>query len=145
MVGKSVIGYFGELHPSVAANFSLKSKAAIFEFFIDNLPLQLIMETDRDGNFTANDLQPVKRDFSFVMGENEEVGNFIRDIYDVDSLISRVTLFDIYPYQDGKKSVAIAVEIQPVQRTLGKDEIDKICNKIVDFTSKKYGGILRES
>jgi phenylalanyl-tRNA synthetase beta chain len=143
---KVVLGYFGELHPAVVAKFDLKNIPVIFEFFVDNVPRNLIREATLDrGEFAAGDLQPVKRDLSFIVDENKGLGNLIRDIREIDrATIAKVLLFDIYRQNDGKKSVGIALEIQPRGLTMNREEIDALCSKIVDFVSRKYGGILRD-
>ena len=55
-------------------------------------------------------------------------------------------MFDVYEgkgIDDGKKSIAIAVTIQPREKTLTDQEIDAVAAKIVAEVSKKTGGVLR--
>ena len=61
-------------------------------------------------------------------------------------LITNVTVFDIYEGQGiepGKKSIAIAVTLQPREKTLTDAEIEAVAAKIVDEVAKKTGGVLR--
>jgi phenylalanyl-tRNA synthetase beta chain len=61
-------------------------------------------------------------------------------------LIAGVTVFDIYEgkgIEADKKSVAIAVTIQPRDKTLTDQEIDAVAAKIVAEVTKKTGGSLR--
>ncbi len=61
-------------------------------------------------------------------------------------LITNVTVFDVYEgkgVEDGKKSVAIAVTLQPREKTLTDHEIEAVGAKIVAEVSKKTGGVLR--
>ena len=61
-------------------------------------------------------------------------------------LIAGVTVFDVYEgkgIDDGKKSVAIAVTIQPREKTLTDQEIDAVAAQIVAEVTKKTGGSLR--
>jgi phenylalanyl-tRNA synthetase beta chain len=143
---KIILGYFGELHPSIVAKFDLKNRPMIFEFFVDNVPQKLITEATGDrGSLIVNNLQPVRRDLSFIIDNNEKVGNIIKDIQEIDrSAIAKVLLFDIYRCQDGKKSMGITLEIQPRDKVMNREEIDNLCNRIADFVSKKYGGVLRD-
>ena len=58
-------------------------------------------------------------------------------------LITDVTVFDVYEgkgIDDGKKSIAIAVTIQPREKTLTDQEIDAVAAKIVAEVTKKTGG-----
>ena len=62
------------------------------------------------------------------------------------ALVSDVTLFDAYSgkgIEAGKTSLAIAVTIQPRERTLTDAEIDAIGQKVVQQVEKATGGVLR--
>ena len=62
------------------------------------------------------------------------------------ALISKVDLFDVYAgkgIEAGKKSLAIAVTLQPTDRTLTDAEIEAVAAKIVAAVSKATGGTLR--
>jgi phenylalanyl-tRNA synthetase beta chain len=57
-----------------------------------------------------------------------------------------VSVFDVYEgpgIDTGKKSIAIAVTLQPRERTLTDQEIDAVAAKIVAEVSKRTGGVLR--
>jgi phenylalanyl-tRNA synthetase beta chain len=61
-------------------------------------------------------------------------------------LITDVSVFDVYDgkgIEDGKKSIAIAVTIQPREKTLTDQEIDAVATKIVAEVTRKTGGSLR--
>ena len=61
-------------------------------------------------------------------------------------LITDVSVFDVYEgkgIEDGKKSIAIAVTIQPREKTMTDQEIDAVGAKIVAEVAKKTGGTLR--
>ncbi|MDR2778581.1 MAG: phenylalanine--tRNA ligase subunit beta [Rickettsiales bacterium] len=145
LFGKTVLGYFGELHPAVVAKFALKNRPIVFEFFVDNVPKKLVVEANLDrGELVANDLQSVKRDLSFIVDDDRRVGDILKDVREINrATVARVYLFDVYR-QDGKKSIGITLEIQPHGRAMEGEEIDALCGRVVDFVSKKYGGVLRD-
>jgi phenylalanyl-tRNA synthetase beta chain len=61
-------------------------------------------------------------------------------------LIAGIDVFDIYegPGIDAdKKSVAIAVTLQPTEKTLTEAEIDAVSAKIVAEVARKTGAALR--
>ncbi len=91
--------------------------------------------------------QPVSRDFAFIVDRGVKAGDIVRAAQGVDKkLITDVTVFDVYEgkgIEDGKKSVAIAVTIQPREKTLTDQEIDAVAAKIVAEVTKKTGGTLR--
>ncbi len=56
-------------------------------------------------------------------------------------------MFDVYEGQGidpDKKSVAIAVTLQPTEKTLTDAEIEAVSQKIVAEVAKKTGGDLKE-
>jgi phenylalanyl-tRNA synthetase beta chain len=61
-------------------------------------------------------------------------------------LITNVTVFDVYEgkgIEPGKKSVAIAVTLQPREKTMTDEEIDAVAARIVAEVGKRTGGTLR--
>ena len=91
--------------------------------------------------------QPVRRDFAFIVDEDVAAGDVLRAIRTVDrSLITDAELFDVYRgkgVDDGKKSLALAVTLQPVEATMTEKEIDAVAEKIVANVNKQTGGTLR--
>src|SRR5206468_11360686 len=91
--------------------------------------------------------QPVERDFAFVVDRAVKAADIVRAAQSVDrKLITGVTVFDVYEgkgIDPGKKSIAIAVSIQPRERTMTDDEIETLAAKIVGEVSKRTGGVLR--
>ena len=74
--------------------------------------------------------QPVTRDFAFVVDRAVKAADIVRAAQTVDrKLITGVSVFDVYEGQGieaGKKSVAIAVTIQPREKTMTDQEIDAL-------------------
>jgi phenylalanyl-tRNA synthetase beta chain len=61
-------------------------------------------------------------------------------------LITDVTVFDVYEGKGidaGKKSIAIAVTLQPRDKTMTDQEIEAMAGKIVAEVTKRTGGTLR--
>ncbi len=59
-----------------------------------------------------------------------------------------MTVFDVYEgkgIEPGKKSIAIAVTLQPRDKTMTDEEIDAVAAKIVAEVSQRTGGVLRSS
>jgi len=74
-------------------------------------------------------------------------GDVVRAAQGVDrKLITDVTVFDVYEgkgIDEGKKSIAIAVTIQPREKTLTDQEIESVATKVVAEVARKTGGVLR--
>ena len=145
-LGPKVLAHFGELHPKVIAAFGLKGPAAAFEIFLDAIP-----EPKAKGKarvpFAPSPFQPVERDFAFLLDAKVSADEVIKAAKSAErALIERVDVFDLYEGKgipEGKKSLAIAVRLQPKDRTLTDAEIDSIAQKIVAAVSKATGGSLR--
>lgn len=61
-------------------------------------------------------------------------------------LIADAQLFDIYTgkgIEDGKKSLAVEVTLQPVEATLTDEQIEQVAQRIVAAVEKQTGGVLR--
>ncbi len=147
-LGPTVLAYFGEIHPALLQEMDIKSSVTGFETFIEALP-----EQKKKSNSTAlpplklSDFQPVSRDFAFLADSTVDADAFVKTIKLVDrELITDVSIFDIYTgkgVEDGKKSVAVAVTLQPKERTLTDSEIEGLSKKIVDAVTAKTGASLR--
>ena len=91
--------------------------------------------------------QPLERDFAFVVARTVKAADIIRAAQGVDrKLITSVSVFDVYEgkgIEPDKKSVAIAVTLQPREKTLTDAEIEAVAAKIVAEVGKRTGGVLR--
>jgi phenylalanyl-tRNA synthetase beta chain len=141
LLDKTVVGYFGELHPQVVAKFYLKNKPVVFELQVDQL-LSLLEQRPVKKNFDNYTCQPIKRDFSFVIEVSLEVGNLLNYIKELDKRIIDLVLFDIFPLESGKKSVGISVILQP-QQPMESGAIRNWCDQLVIAVTKKFNIWLR--
>jgi phenylalanyl-tRNA synthetase beta chain len=118
-----------------------------FEVILDRIPDAKQRSTRARPLLDLSSFQPVSRDFAFVVERNVKAGDIVRAAQGVDKkLITGVTVFDVYEgkgVDDGKKSIAIAVTIQPREKTLTDQEIDAVAARIVTEVTKKTGGALR--
>ena len=145
-LGKTVIAQFGELHPRVLAAFDLKVPAAGFEIFLDALP-----EAKQKGKarplFAPSPYQAIERDFAFVVSSSVAAGDIVKAVKLAErALIDSVSIFDVYEGKgvpEGHKSVAVAVRIQPKDKTLTDVEIEAVAAAIVAQVTKATGATLR--
>jgi len=147
-IGNIILGVFGEIHPVKVAKFGLKNKVNAFELYIDNLPKIKLSGITQKKKYIINDLQPVYRDFAFIVDSSIEVGKIIETVRKVNKeLIKGIHIFDIYQgknIEDNKKSIAFSIKIQPILKSLTTDEIDAISNKIIKEIIEKFEGVLRD-
>jgi phenylalanyl-tRNA synthetase beta chain len=144
---QNVLGYFGELHPRALETLGADGPLMAFEVILDRIPDAKQRPTRAKPVLDLSSFQPVSRDFAFVVDRSVKAGDIVRSAQGVDKkLITGVTVFDVYEgkgIDDGKKSVAIAVTIQPREKTLTDQEIDAVAARIVAEVTKKTGGTLR--
>ena len=145
---KLVLAYFGELHPAVGEALDLPGPTAAFEVMLDAIP-----EPKRRRRALPDlpALQPLRRDFAFVVGQATPAETLLRAVRGAGrgaagGQIASVTLFDVYEGEHvpaGTKSLAVEVVIQPKDATLTDAEIEAISSKIVEAAAKATGATLR--
>lgn len=144
---KVILGYFGEFHPKTLEALDVSGALCGFEVFVDAMPEPKKKATRTKPALDLSPFQMVKRDFAFVVEKGVEAANLIKAAGTADrKLISGVNVFDIFEgasVGEGKKSVAIEVLIQPVDKTLTDEDFDALTKKIVANVEKTTGGTLR--
>jgi phenylalanyl-tRNA synthetase beta chain len=144
---QNVLGYFGELHPRALEALGAEGRLIGFEVILDRVPDARQKPTRAKPVLELSQFQPVSRDFAFIVDRNVKAGDIVRAAQSADKkLITEVTVFDVYEgkgIDDDKKSIAIAVTIQPREKTLTDQEIDAVASKIVAEVVKKTNGALR--
>ena len=146
-LGPKVLASFGELHPRVLRRLDLKGPVVAFEVFLQAIPEPKAKAAKLRPALETSSLQPLERDFAFVVDAEVPAEKLLRAARGADkAMVTGVELFDVYQGQGieaGKKSLAIAVTIQPRERTLTDAEIDAIGRKVVQQVEKATGGVLR--
>jgi phenylalanyl-tRNA synthetase beta chain len=144
---QNVLGYFGELHPRALEALGAGGPLIAFEVMLDRIPEAKQKPTRAKPVLELSAFQPVSRDFAFIVGRTVKAGDIVRAAQGADrKLITSVTVFDVYEgkgIDDGMKSVAIAVTIQPRERTMTDQEIEAVAARIVAEVNRKTGGVLR--
>jgi phenylalanyl-tRNA synthetase beta chain len=142
-LGPKQIAAFGELHPKILAAYDIKFPASGFEIILDALPEP---KAKSKAQFSPSPFQAIERDFAFVVDRGVAAGDLLRAAKNAErTLIDTVTLFDVYEGKgvaEGKKSIAIAVRLQPKDKTLTDPEIEAVAQKIV-AAALKLGAALR--
>jgi phenylalanyl-tRNA synthetase beta chain len=145
-LGPTLLATFGEIHPAVLTACDTSNPMAGCEIFVANLPQSRSTAAARP-LLKMESLQPVTRDFAFVVERGVTAAKLIKAMKDADkNLIREVTVFDVYEgerVETGKKSVALSVTLQPTDKTLTDAEIDQISSRITAAVSKATGAVLR--
>jgi phenylalanyl-tRNA synthetase beta chain len=144
---QNVLGHFGELNPRALEALDAEGPLVAFEVILEKIPQPKARPTRAKPALELSPFQPVERDFAFVVDRAVKAADILRATQSVDrKLISNVTVFDVYEgkgIDPGKKSIAIAVTLQPREKTMTDEEIDAVAARIVAEVGKRTGGVLR--
>lgn len=144
---KLTIGWFGEIHPTELEKFDLTGPIAAFELDLDAIPEPRKKPTRSKPALKLSDLMPLSRDFAFLVDRTVPAATILRAAKNADkTLITEVSVFDVFEGKgiaEDKKSVGIAVTLQPSDKTLTDEEIEKVAASVVAAVSKATGGVLR--
>ena len=147
---QNVLGHFGELHPRALQALEAEGPLIAFEVILERIPEPKIRSTRAKPPLEMSPFQPVQRDFAFVVDRDVKAADIVRAAQSADrKLITGITVFDVYEGQGaqgippGKKSIAIAVTLQPREKTMTDAEIEALAAKIVGEVGKRTGGVLR--
>ena len=142
---KTVIAEFGALHPRVLKALDADGPMLAFEIVLESVPEPKAKAKTR-GSANLSVLQPLTRDFAFVVEDDKAAGDLVRAIAGADkTLIEEVRVFDVYRgagVPEGSKSVALEIVIQPREATLTEAEIEALSTKVV-AAATKLGAQLR--
>ena len=145
--GPKTLGWFGELHPAWAAELDIDGPLAAFELDLDALPEPRKKATKTKPALDLSALMPLTRDFAFVVDKAVTAGAILKAARGADkNLIRDVSVFDVFEgthVGEGKKSIAIEVTLQPRDKTLTDEDIEKVSGAIVAAVTKTSGGVLR--
>ena len=138
------VGYIGQIHPLVAANFDVDAEVYCAEIDFNKLfNLQLPEPT-----YTPLPKYPaVTRDIAIVCDEAVTVGQ-AQDIITKagGKLLRNVHLFDIYRganLGEGKKSLAFSLSLRADDRTLTDEDSEGTIAKILAALKDSLGAVLR--
>ena len=144
---QSVLGHFGELHPRTLEALDADGPVVAFEILLEKIPEPKVKPTRAKPPLELSPFQPIERDFAFVVEQSIRSGDLVRAAQSADRrLISKIAVFDVYQgagIEPGKKSIAIAVTLQPRDKTMTDQEIEAVAGKIVAEVKKRTGAVLR--
>jgi phenylalanyl-tRNA synthetase beta chain len=144
---QNMLGWFGQLHPKTLQLLGADGPLVAFEVFLERIPEPKARATRAKPQLELSPFQPVERDFAFVVPRTARASDIVRAAQGVDrKLVTNINVFDVYEgpgIDPDKKSVAIAVTLQPHEKTMTDEEIDAISAKIIAEVGKRTGGVLR--
>ena len=142
------LAFFGEIHPGIVSNLDFKEgNVCGFEIFLKNIPEPKKKYRLNKRNYSVSEFQKSERDFAFVIDKNYKAGDVEKIISEADkNLIKKVLIFDVFEggnMPEGKKSIAVNVTIQSMEKTLSEKDLNEVSQKIINLVKTKTGGTIR--
>lgn len=135
---KTALARFGMLHPATLRAFDTDGPVAAVELFFDAIPAKKAAKgpvSFARPSFTPPALQPVMRDFAFLVPEAVPAGDLVRAVRGADKAnIVAARVFDLFTGEgvpDGKKSLAIEVTLQPSEASYKDADLKRIADEVI--------------
>lgn len=145
LINGKVAGFFGEIHPQVAKNYSLDTRVYMAE-----LDLATILKgINKNLSYTPLPKYPATtRDIAMLVSTDVLVGDLEKVIKQRGGkLLESVELFDVYQGEQieaGMKSVAYKLVFRDNTRTLEDEDVQKVMKKILNGLEMNCGAKLRD-
>ncbi len=145
LVGKKVIGSFGEIHPSVAKNYNIKANV----YFAEIDMKEILAIANLGGEFVPLPKFPsTSRDIAMLVKEDVLAGDIAKIIKQRSGkILESYNLFDVYKgeqVEEGYKSMAYNISFRAADRTLTEEEISKTMKKIINGLETNFDAELRD-
>ena len=143
VVGDTVVGWAGELHPRVVAAFGLPERTCAMELDLDLLDPPVPARAPHLSTFP-----PVLLDVALVVGEDVRSADVLAALTDAaGELLEDARLFDVYRDKDrlgaGLKSLAFSLRFRAPDRTLTVEEATAARDVAVASAAERTGARLR--
>jgi phenylalanyl-tRNA synthetase beta chain len=142
LVGDTVIGHAGQLHPAVIERSGLPNGTCAVELNLDAMPIAEALPAPRVSPFPA-----VFQDVSLVVDADvaaQTVEDAIRD--GAGELLEEVRLFDVYTgpqLGESRRSLTFALRFRAADRTLTEDEASAARDAAVRSAAERVDAVLR--
>jgi phenylalanyl-tRNA synthetase beta chain len=142
LVGATVVGHAGQLHPAVIERSGLPKGTCAVELNLDAIPIVDAFPAPRVSPFPA-----VFQDVSLVVDADvpaQTVQDAVRD--GAGELLEDVRLFDVYTgpqVGENRKSLTFALRFRAADRTLTEDEASAARDAAVQRAAEQVGAVLR--
>jgi len=138
-----LVGYIGALHPELSRKLGLNGRTLVFELLLSQVLVQKIPEACAVSRFPAN-----RRDLAVVVKDDVDAKKVLQLIEKVGgNYLIDLNLFDVYQGQgieDGYKSLAIALVLQDIEKTLEEKDITDVIDRVVETLKTELNASLRD-
>jgi len=138
------IGFLGKVKRELLEKFSLENDVYVSELSIEESTQE---EKGFKSYIPSPKFPPVTRDLAFIVDKKILVESVERVIRSSGTpLLKKATLFDVFegePLKEEKKSLAFALEMTSLEKTLTEAEADAVIKKVVSDVCGKFGAEFR--
>ena len=138
LVGGTVVGHAGQLHPAVVERSGLPKGTCAVELDLDVIPITEALPAPVVSPFPA-----VFQDVSLIVGEDVAAQSVVDAVCDgAGTLLEDVRLFDVYTgpqIGEGRKSLTLALRFRAADRTLTEDEASAARDAAVQTAAELVG------
>lgn len=138
LIGDTVVGHAGQLHPAVVERAGLPKGTCAVEIDLDAVPITELLPAPRVSPFPA-----VFQDVSLIVADDVAAQSVIDAVRSgAGELLEDVRLFDVYTgpqIGDGRKSLALALRFRAADRTLTEDEASAARDAAVQAAAEQLG------
>jgi len=136
------IGWLGALHPRLNKSLELNVRVYVFELALTPVLTAQVPSFEPLSRFPAN-----RRDLALVVDSQTTAGEIDHCLQGVKSdILKSIQVFDVYSgdgVEVGKKSIAIAFNLQHADRTLVDEEVDALMLTITQQLEQEIGALVR--
>ncbi len=137
------VGWVGEIHPSVAADWELDGTVAAFEIDLSALEPPAAAQFRDLVSFP-----PVHEDLAVIVAETVSATELLGVIRRAGApLLQEVAVFDVYRDEarlgPGRKSVAVRLSYRAGDRTLNDEDVTRQRRRIIDALASELEGVIR--
>lgn len=142
-LGEKLVGFVGQVHPTVQKELDL-TETYVFELSLVDLLTTNVEETRYE---SIPRYPSITRDIALVVNKDVVAGDIKKVITESGGkMLKEVAVFDLYEgdrLEEGKKSVAFSLRYFDPERTLTDEDVTKTHQKVLDAVEEKLGATLR--
>jgi phenylalanyl-tRNA synthetase beta chain len=141
--GDRPVGWIGRLHPELESRLELTYSAVVFEIETESGLEARVPQHREVSRFPA-----VRRDIAVIVDESVAVQSLLECVRtSAGALLTELTVFDIYRgtgITQGRKSVAMGLNLQDISRTLTDVDTDAVVARVVSDLEREHSATIRD-
>ncbi len=136
------IGWIGALHPRLNKPLDINCRVYVFELALSAVLAATVPYFSPLSRFPA-----LRRDLALVVDDKTSAGEIEHCLNGIESdILVSIQLFDVYSgagVEVGKKSIAVAFQLQHAERTLTDEDVDALMRTVTQKLEQHVGATIR--